>query len=123
MDQVDLGTMGSSKDRQLSRLRRLSAAEVEDLIGRHHEGATVNVLATEFGIHRKTVMDHLRRAGIPRRSDAMRWTPEQLAHATDLYRQGLSAAAIGGQFGLDPSTVSRRLKRAGVVLRPRRGSN
>jgi IS30 family transposase len=53
----------------------------------------------------------------------MRWTPEQLAHATDLYRQGLSAAAIGGQFGLDPSTVSRRLKRAGVVLRPRRGSN
>lgn len=118
---VDLGAIGSSKERQGSRLRRLPASEVERLVVRYCDGSTVNALAAEFGIHRKTVMDHLRRAGIPRRVDAMRWTSDQLAQATDLYRQGQSVASIGSEFGLDPSTVSRRLKRAGVVLRPRRG--
>jgi transposase-like protein len=94
---------------------------VECLIKQYRDGSTVKALAEEFGIHRSTVMDHLRRHGIPRRSDSMRWTPEQLAQATSLYRQGLSAAAISSQYGLDPSTVSKRLKRAGVVLRPRPG--
>ena len=91
--------IGSSSDRTGARLRRLSTGEVEGLIEKYRSGATVKTLAEEYAIHRSTVMDHLRRHGIPRRSDSMRWTPEQLAHATSLYRQGLSAAAISSQYG------------------------
>lgn len=121
LERPDLMAIGSSSNRPGRHVRRLSPTEVDTLIGRYRDGGTVNGLAGEFGIHRGTVMDHLRRHGIPRRSDAMRWTPEQLAQVTDLYREGLSAAAIGSQYGLDPSTVSKRLKRAGVKLRPRPG--
>jgi len=78
-------------------------------------------LATEYGIHRVTVTEHLRRSEIPRRSDLMRWTPEQLAEVTELYHQGNSIRVLGEQYGVDPSTVAKRLKRAGVSLRPRRG--
>lgn len=39
----------------------------------------------------------------------------------DVYRHGLSLAAIGRRFGADPATVGKALRRSSVQLRPRRG--
>jgi transposase-like protein len=103
------------------RPRRLTQAQVKDLIEAYLLGATIKDLAAEHDIHRVTVMDHLRRNEIPRRSDSIRWTPEQLVEVSDLYREGNSIRVLGERYGLDPSTVAKRLKRAGVQLRPRRG--
>lgn len=103
------------------RPRRLTRAQVTALIDAYRLGATVKDLACEYGVHRATVMDHLRRNEIPRRSDTRRWTPDQLREATDLYHQGNSIRVLGERYHLDPSTVARRLRRAGVQLRPRRG--
>jgi lambda repressor-like predicted transcriptional regulator len=104
------------------RPHRLTEAEVDALIESYRHGATVKVLAVEHHVHRATVMEHLRRNGIPRTSAAMRWSPEQVSEAAHLYEQGSSVRTLGDVYGLDPSTIARRLKRAGVKLRPGRGA-
>jgi len=42
--------------------RRLSAAEVEALIGQYRRGASIDVLARRYEVHRTTVTDHIDRA-------------------------------------------------------------
>lgn len=113
--------IASSHDEHVRRPRRLTELQIKALIDAYQLGARVKDLAIEHGIHRVTVMEHLRRNGIPRRSDMMRWSPEQLAEVTELYNQGSSVRTIGAQYGVDPSTVAKRLRQAGVSLRPRRG--
>jgi transposase-like protein len=113
--------IAASQDEHGRRPRRLTEVQVKALIDAYQLGARVMDLAIEHGIHRVTVMEHLRRSEIPRRSDLLRWTTEQLAEVTELYNQGSSVRTIGAQYGVDPSTVAKRLKRAGVSLRPRRG--
>jgi transposase-like protein len=114
--------IASSPNARGRRPGRLDEPQIKVLIEAYQLGATVKDLAVEHGIHRVTVMEHLRRNGIRTRSDLMRWAPEQLEEATDLYRAGESVRVLGERYGLDPSTVAKRLKRAGVKLRPRRGS-
>ena len=113
--------IASSSGEHGHRPRRLTQGQVNALVEAYRLGATVMDLAVEHGIHRTTVTAHLQRSGISRRSDIMRWSPEQLAEITELYSQGSSVRTIGAQYGVDPSTVAKRMKRAGVKLRPRRG--
>jgi hypothetical protein len=42
---------------------RLDASTIANLVGRRGSGVTIAAPADEFGIHRTTVMAHLRRAG------------------------------------------------------------
>lgn len=121
-ERPDSVAIGSSPDERCRRPRRLSDLQVKTLIDTYQSGTTIKDLAAEYGIHRVTVMEHLRRNEIPRRSDSKRWTPEQLVEVTDLYHEGNSIRVLGQRYRLDPSTVAKRLKRAGVQLRPRRGS-
>jgi transposase-like protein len=113
--------IASSPDQGSRRPKRLNQLQVEALIEAYRLGATIKDLAVEHGIHRVTVMEHLRRNEIPTRSDSMRWSTEQLIEVTELYHHGNSIRVLGERYGLDPSTVARRLKRSGVQLRPRRG--
>jgi hypothetical protein len=46
-------------------------------------------------------------------------TPEMLAKATTLYKQGHSLAYVGELLGMAESTIHRRLKKAGVRMRGR----
>lgn len=50
---------------KLRRQVRLHEAEVERLVDRRAEGSTIMELANEFGIHRTTVMSHLKRNRAP----------------------------------------------------------
>lgn len=42
--------------------RRLNASTIAALFDRRTEGATIELLATEFGVHRTTVIAHLHRS-------------------------------------------------------------
>jgi transposase-like protein len=85
---------------------------------RTQQGATIDELATTFGIHRTTVMAHLDRQGTPRRSGTV---TKNINEAIRLYETGWSLARVGKHFGVDGETVRRGLRAAGVTLRPRRG--
>lgn len=96
------------------RQTRLSPTDVERLLQRYGAGAPVNNLATEFGINRNTVMQHVARAGTPRRRNRVL---NHLDEAVGLYQQGWSLARIGGHFGVHPATVWYAFQREGVATR------
>ena len=96
--------------------RKLEPDEIEALVRRYRNGATVYELAEEFGMHRQTVSAHLHREGIALRS-RVRMTPELLARATELYEASWSTVQIGKELGLGTSTVGKALKRGGVAMR------
>ena len=60
---------------------RLSAMEVEHLVHRYREGASIDRLAREHEVHRTTVIHHLHRAGIARRRVVRKMTDESVARA------------------------------------------
>ena len=45
--------------------RRLTPVEVDKLVQERVDGQTIATLARQFGVHRTTVMAHLRRIGLP----------------------------------------------------------
>lgn len=102
---------------------RLTESEVDDLLDARLAGASILELASIFGIGRTTVMNHLRRRGVPTVEASLRWDEETLAAAIRAYNNGNSLSVIGQQYSLDPATIRRRLLAAGVILRPRRGWN
>ena len=101
--------------------RRLNPSELEDVVARYQSGRTLADLAREFGIHRRTVADHLERLGIPRRVNLPKLSPSEVKRAAIRYRAGESLANVGKALNVDASTIQRSLKRVGVQIRPRRG--
>jgi transposase-like protein len=100
------------------RQRRLSTAQAVQVVQQYQAGDDMPVLAERWGISRKTVAEHLRRAGVtPRRCGP---SPEQVQAAIELYAAGWSLARIGHRFGCDHGVVLRAMRRAGV---PRRDSH
>ena len=63
---------GSIRQRQ----RRLTEAQVVEMAAKYEEGATVYELAAEFGCHRATVAERLKKAGIAMRLQSP--TPEDI---------------------------------------------
>ena len=101
--------------------RRLSPADVDDLLDAYRAGTTIRQLAVEFSIHRTTVASHLDRHGVARHSDQTAWDDEILTQAAELYASGLSLGGVADQFGIDVQTVANRFRRGGVPVRARRG--
>jgi len=102
--------------------RRLSEAEIGELVSRYREGASVTALARRYKMHRTTILGHLDRAGVARRRVPRKMTDRTVRQAAASYQKGDSLGVIAGRFGVDASTVAREFKRAGVQIRPRRGS-
>ena len=97
------------------RAKWLNETELARLTKRYGSGATVYELATEFGVHRTTISQHLKAAGVQMRLQAM--TAEQVKTATTLYATGLSLADVGGHLGVHASTVYLTLRQYGVAMR------
>ena len=102
--------------------RRLTPSEVAALATEYQHGRSLDDLAREFGVHHRTVADHLERLGIARRVNLPKLTPADVKRAVGQYRSGDSLAAVGKTLNVDASTVQRALKRAGVTIRPRPGA-
>ncbi|WP_205857676.1 sigma factor-like helix-turn-helix DNA-binding protein [Phytoactinopolyspora endophytica] len=82
-------------------------------------GKSAYQLATQFGIHRLTVSEHLHRRGVRMRQQGI--SAEQIVLAGRLYDEGWSLARIGKEFGSSAETVRKRLHESGVVIRARPG--
>jgi hypothetical protein len=72
-------------------------------------------LARQWGLHRTTVAEQLRRAGVEIRQ---RGIPlEKLDEAIRLYEKGWSCVRLAELYNCDDETVRQTLRRAGVRLR------
>ena len=95
--------------------RRLRPDELGRLVADYVAGVEVIELARRYGIARQTVLEQMRRQGVPRRHP--RLSADDAERVADLYRSGDSLATIGGVFDVDPGTVRRALMKLGVPMR------
>ncbi len=100
---------------------RLSDTRVAELVTSYQAGQSVSQLTTLFGINRETVLEHLKRAGVPRRPHVRKLTDELVGEAAELYAAGLSLVKVAAHFRVEAATIRREFSAAGVPVRPRRG--
>jgi DNA-binding CsgD family transcriptional regulator len=101
------------------RQRILTDAQAERLVVRYGEGATVYQLAEEFDIHRHTVSERVRKAGVQMRLQSP--SEAVIEEMLRLYGTGLSLANVGKGLGFTPGTVHRHLRLRGVQFRDTHG--
>ena len=101
--------------------RRLSRVEIEQLIHRYREGASIDDLARRYEVHRTTIIHHLDQAGVARRRAVRKMTDESVAMAAARYAQGASLALVANEFGVHQRTLVRELRRRETSIRRRRG--
>ena len=103
----------TSSDYQLlgpirQRLRRLTEAQVIEIVARYEEGATVYEIAAEFGCHRTTVAERLKKSGIVMRLQSP--GAVTIDSMESLYQSGFSYVEIGRQLGYSANTVRKYLR-------------
>lgn len=96
-------------------MQRLKPEQRADLVRAYTAGSTVRELAEQLGMHRTTVVAHLRRDGVPLRPHGL--SPNQLNDSIRLYQSGWSLRRIGARYGCNAETVRTSLRRLGVQLR------
>jgi lambda repressor-like predicted transcriptional regulator len=67
------------------------------------------------------VLEHLKRAGVPRRPNTRKLTDDRVAAAAVVYANGSSLSATAIQLGVSDRTLRNELARAGHPIRPRNG--
>ena len=92
------------------KVRQLSPAQVDDLVERYRAGASAPQLAEVFGIHRLTVLEHLKRRDVPRRANTRKMTDEQAREARAMWQIGMSYAEIACRLGVHPKTAKREIE-------------
>ena len=92
----------------------LTAVEVDALVGDYLAGMSVQALAERFGIHRATVVSHLRRRNVPSRRPGLGL--DEKAEAVRLARAGVSMRAIARRMGVDRKAVRVALVEAGLIV-------
>lgn len=92
------------------RVRRHSDSDVEELVRAYNGGDSVYALGRRFGIHRTTVSEHLKRAGVQTRGVKTRTlTNEEITDAHRLREQQMSIARIATANGTTEYAVRREL--------------
>jgi DNA-binding transcriptional ArsR family regulator len=82
----------------------------------YESGRTVRAICKDYGLDRVAVMKHLRASGAKLRRQGL--TPEQAAHAAEMYKSGLTLAQVGAHFQVAQGTVRRHLNLRRVQMRP-----
>ncbi len=95
--------------------RRLTSAQVVELVAEYQAGADMRQLAQRWDVHRTTVAGHLRRAGVDLRRQGL--SEEQRREAGRMYCEGWSLQRLAERYGCDAETVRAYLKRSGVRMR------
>jgi DNA invertase Pin-like site-specific DNA recombinase len=97
--------------------KRLDPEQIARLIADYEAGEPVNDLAEAYGLHRSTVLNHLKRQSVRRRRS--RLTALDVEKIVGLYTSGESVEAIAVELRFRATTVRRALVKAGVGLRRR----
>lgn len=101
--------------------RRLAGDQIDEVVARYVDGASIDALAREYEINRTTVISHLERNGVERRRNPRKMTDARVRAAADRYAAGLSLAAVAAEFDVCDRTLRREFEGAGVPIRPRPG--
>ena len=103
-----------------ARNRSISPTTVDQIVTAYCEGTPIRQICRDLNMHRTTVDNCLKRAGIkqPRQP---RLTEADLDQAETAYLAGDSWATIAKRLGVHPGTIGYHLRRRGVPMRPRRG--
>lgn len=112
------GSRSAEPARKLpKKAKRLDDTELSKFQARYRDGATVEMLAREFGVHRTTVMAFTKRLDLHRPIRAM--SVSQIVQAATLYQGGESLAEVAKRYGVGVETVRTALLASGQELRPR----
>jgi uncharacterized protein (DUF433 family) len=101
------------KPRQIQ--RRLTSKHRDQMVTEYQAGASMQQLAERWGLHRTTVSEHLRRAGIGARKRGI--PPEKLDEVVRLYDKGWSCQRLADRYKCDAETIRQALRGAGVNIR------
>jgi DNA invertase Pin-like site-specific DNA recombinase len=97
---------------------KLDSDQVKRLIAFYEQGDSLMQLSSRFGIHRGTVKDHLRRAGIEiRPGNLAKLNEEDKDEIARLYEAGFSIHKLALQFGVTDNPVHHALKERGASMR------
>jgi DNA invertase Pin-like site-specific DNA recombinase len=101
---------------------KLGLDQVKQLITFYEQGDSLLELSRRFGIHRGTVKDHLRRAGIPiRPGNQAKLNDTDKDEVVRLYESRFSIHKIAVQFGVTDNPVHNALKEREVRMRDTHG--
>lgn len=107
---------GPVREKSRQSQTRLSASIRAEVLEGYAAGTPVQVLARRFGVHRSTVREIARRAGVqPRR---MAPTEEVQTEAARLYMEGLTLAQVSQRLGISDDSVRAAVLAAGGTIRP-----
>jgi hypothetical protein len=95
---------------------RLDEQTVQLLLAGYQAGASGHQLAKRYGLARSTVIELLRKHGVPVRYP--RVTPAEAAEMVALYRTGVRQVDIAARFGRDPGIIWHVLKRPAAFAAP-----
>lgn len=99
-----------------SRPERFTVDEERKIASEYAAGATLDVLAKQYGCSGPTISRAVQRSGgTVRPSSPVRWTPEFTARIAADYRSGESRESIAARLGVKPQQVMARLRTVGVV--------
>lgn len=96
---------------------RLSPARRADLLADYEAGLPVRVIATRFRVHRATVSELVRRAGLPAREPGL--PAKDQGRAAALYEDGLTLAQVAEQMAVSIEKVRAAVLAEGGRIRPR----
>lgn len=94
----------------------LTELETRTICERYKNGASSYELAKEFGCHRRTICDALKRNGVEVSHQASK-KPELTKRIIELYAEYKTPKEIGAIVGIGCDTVRKVLKENGIYIR------
>lgn len=94
----------------------LTDDEIQQVVQRYSEGASVYELADEFGCHRGTISAVLKRQGITV-SSKLSDRPALVERVLQMYADGMHGKEIAAELGISPGSVSKILHENDVRIR------
>ena len=96
--------------------KTLSELEIRTICERYKNGASSYELAKEFGCHRRTISDALKRNGVEVSHQASK-KPELVKKIIELYAEYKTPKEVGAIVGIGGDTVRKVLKENGIYIR------
>ena len=96
--------------------KKLTELETRTICERYKNGASSYELAKEFGCHRRTICDALKRNGVEVSHQASK-KPELTKRIIELYAEYKTPKEIGAIVGIGCDTVRKVLKENGIYIR------
>lgn len=110
-------TRGSVVRKSVKSQTRLSPAKRAELVAHYVAGMPVEAIAAKFRVHRATVPELARRAGVPVREAHL--PAGKRAQAASLYEAGMTLAQVAERVSIDVDTVRAAVLAVGGQIRPR----